>query len=63
MADRRELENLILGIDSELADCRRDWKEADCIGDDELKRGIEQNIAALQDQRQQAQDSLNQKGG
>jgi hypothetical protein len=38
MPNRHELENLIRGIDDELGDCRRDWKEADCIGDDEVSR-------------------------
>ena len=43
----------------EIADARRDIKESECTGDAEVKRSAEQDIAALQDQRQQAQDSLN----
>jgi hypothetical protein len=63
MPNRHELENLIRGIDDEIGECRRDWKEADCTGDDEVKRDVEQNIAALHDQRRQAQDSLIRKRG
>ena len=62
MSNRHELENLIRGIDDELGDCRRDWKEADCVDDDEVKRQIDENIAALQDQRQQAVDSFSRLG-
>jgi hypothetical protein len=45
MPNRHELEDLIRGIDEELGDCRRDWKEADCTGDDEVKRQIDEHVA------------------
>jgi hypothetical protein len=54
---QRELERLIAGIDEEIRDTRRDIKEADTVGDGEVIRAAQQNIAALQDERQQAQDS------
>jgi hypothetical protein len=58
MTTRHELENLIRGIDEEIADAKRDIKEAETVGDDEAKRLAEQDIAALQNQRQRAVDSL-----
>jgi len=57
MSDRREVERLIAGINEEIRDARRDIKEAETVGYAEIIRIAQQDIAALQDQRQQAQDS------
>ena len=59
MSDRRdELKHLIAGIDEEIRDARRDIKEAETPGDEDIIRAAQQDIAALENQRQQAQDSL-----
>jgi hypothetical protein len=58
MPGRRELERLIAGIDEEIGDARRDIKEAETIGDADVIRAAQQDVAALEDKRQQAQDSL-----
>ena len=55
---QRELEQLIAGIDEEISDARRDIKEAETAGDDDVIRAAQQDFAALEDQRQQAQDLL-----
>jgi hypothetical protein len=59
---RRELELLIRGIDEEIRDAKRDIKEAETVGDGDVIRAAQQDIAALEDQRQQAQDSLRNLG-
>jgi hypothetical protein len=58
MTDRHELQRLIAGIDEEIHDARRDIKEAETVSDGEVIRAAQQDISALEDQRQQAQDSL-----
>ncbi|HEX2475379.1 MAG TPA: hypothetical protein VHK01_11560 [Lacipirellulaceae bacterium] len=57
MSNQRELERLIAGIDQEIRDARRDIKEAETVGDGGVIRAAQQDIAALEDQRRQAQDS------
>ena len=57
MSDRRERERLIAGINEEIRMCAATSKKLKPSGDAEIIRIAQQDIAALQDQRQQAQDS------
>jgi len=47
MTDRRELERLIAVIDEEIRDARRDIKEAETVGDVEVIRSAQPDIAHL----------------
>jgi hypothetical protein len=38
MADEHELKHLVRGSGNEISDAKRDIKEAECLGDDEVMR-------------------------